>query len=831
MIAFEINRFVSAAIQAVKSSSLPLHHRGLNGSLDVMPQVSYFGELREGVEKTLLLYRKKVPHTHFLSVMIDAGDRLTAVGEWRAATELFYSRCKTTDQDLTCAPSELALYTRARYGHAICVAMESKSRDPNCRSPASLKQLVEALTLLQEALQVLMKRAEDAREQLYWLVYNGTVHIFNIAEPLITQGFGASVVTYLNWCLLCIQYTPPLCVAKYLPWRVRIYSAICTAYEAINNTSAASRAVEHGIATVEKLRRLLALDPPVPPKPAKLIDDALFRLNCYKLKYDAIVDVDSALKGAGENHLDALFPAPLDLDAHGRPRAQADEPKEGHPSWNPVQYGRVILALSSALSSPNMRVIAHKAPKEADAPRVEAVWSQLMERVNPLLEAFKRAVLTRLAQEKKSEAHSLGVRFEGDEAALDEILEAPEEGDEEEGDEEKSPRNPHDQHIDPVFDTSDPLATFEASPWGVALPLSLHLSILRLSMAQERWSEFQVLLRTAEVRIEAAERRSQDYLRLGYSLSESVLGNKAPSDGAPPAPTHPGSGPGFSPHIPAEPKESAAALVHQEVLSLIQEVRIMKCVFEVERGITIEPIGLPAEAQPEETKEEPPASAKSSKRPSSRSQKSSPRGKGASPRASSKKTSSKGKRRGKAEAKDDSDDSDVEAAAMVELTEGIVPRPLGTAIPGVGVESRRLLLLAEAIHACARGELTRLCRTRPDMLSDAVLLLWRLVQGAIAWLDAQDPGLVRERKTKAEMRGLAVRVLTAIHDVSEAVDLDDTLTRGIVALRLSILLREAGDPRRALQVRLMLGVHDSQLMTRTLLPPYCPYRMWSRRCA
>ena len=121
----------------------------------------------------------------------------------------------------------------AAFGVALCRVELVKRLDSSVKYPSTLIELIECLKLIQCTVQNEILEHTTRASQLSWLVWNGLIHMFTIAKPLITLGFAQNVVDYLNWCILGMESIVSFCTTKYLPWRVTLYATVCDAYEQI----------------------------------------------------------------------------------------------------------------------------------------------------------------------------------------------------------------------------------------------------------------------------------------------------------------------------------------------------------------------------------------------------------------------------------------------------------------------------------------------------------------------------------------------------------------------------------------------------------------------
>ncbi|XP_061430386.1 LOW QUALITY PROTEIN: cilia- and flagella-associated protein 54 [Lethenteron reissneri] len=109
-------------------------------------------------------------------------------------------------------------------------------------------QLLFLLRLLTQAL------LQD--EQLCWLLYNGTVHIYTISRHLMEHGHSAKVCEYLLWASVCMESSVPLLDVRYLSWRATLYTAVCQAYYDCKLPAQAEEFARRGLAKIAELSEL-----------------------------------------------------------------------------------------------------------------------------------------------------------------------------------------------------------------------------------------------------------------------------------------------------------------------------------------------------------------------------------------------------------------------------------------------------------------------------------------------------------------------------------------------------------------------------------------------
>ncbi|XP_057180735.1 cilia- and flagella-associated protein 54-like [Triplophysa rosa] len=67
-------------------------------------------------------------------------------------------------------------------------------------------------------------------ESLCWILYNGSLHIYNICRFLMSVGHATEVLEYLLWACTCLETSIPLLNPSFLSWRATLYCAVCECY-------------------------------------------------------------------------------------------------------------------------------------------------------------------------------------------------------------------------------------------------------------------------------------------------------------------------------------------------------------------------------------------------------------------------------------------------------------------------------------------------------------------------------------------------------------------------------------------------------------------------
>ncbi|KAM7374329.1 hypothetical protein PAMP_006995 [Pampus punctatissimus] len=129
----------------------------------------------------------------------------------------FFPEGFDTDQDT------LGMKIHAMQACALCIFEQEKRH--SVLSQKGLRKLLQVLNFIR-----IMMQAFQQHEHLCWQIYNGSLHIYNICRYLMTMSCSAQALEYLLWASISLELSIPLMTAKYLPWIVTLYCAVCHCY-------------------------------------------------------------------------------------------------------------------------------------------------------------------------------------------------------------------------------------------------------------------------------------------------------------------------------------------------------------------------------------------------------------------------------------------------------------------------------------------------------------------------------------------------------------------------------------------------------------------------
>ncbi|KAM9348845.1 cilia- and flagella-associated protein 54 [Symphorus nematophorus] len=143
-----------------------------------------------------------------------------------------------------------AMKVRAMQGCALCIFEQEKRH--SVLSQKGLSELLHVLKFIR-----IMMQAFQQHEYLCWQIYNGSLHIYTICRYLMTMNCSAQALEYLLWASISLELSIPLMTAKYLPWIVTLYCAVCHCYY---DNQAAVQAEEFARRALGKINELAKME-------------------------------------------------------------------------------------------------------------------------------------------------------------------------------------------------------------------------------------------------------------------------------------------------------------------------------------------------------------------------------------------------------------------------------------------------------------------------------------------------------------------------------------------------------------------------------------------
>ncbi|XP_048796849.1 cilia- and flagella-associated protein 54 isoform X5 [Lagopus muta] len=189
-------------------------------------------------------YKPRLPDWYYNDKLLKVGDSLAQIKEYKLALTQCYGRylqqfCSVNPDDITDDENQFkstffpngfkdknaSLTFHALQERNVCVYQMVCSSDRNLQKQESLQTCLKVLSSLRLTMQVALPQ-----QNLCWLIYNGTIHIYTICRHLMMIGQSAQVLEYLLWASICMELSIPLLSVHYLTWRATLYAAVCQCY-------------------------------------------------------------------------------------------------------------------------------------------------------------------------------------------------------------------------------------------------------------------------------------------------------------------------------------------------------------------------------------------------------------------------------------------------------------------------------------------------------------------------------------------------------------------------------------------------------------------------
>uniref|UniRef100_A0A8B9E231 Cilia and flagella associated protein 54 n=1 Tax=Anser cygnoides TaxID=8845 RepID=A0A8B9E231_ANSCY len=189
-------------------------------------------------------YKPRLPDWYYNDKLLKVGDSLVQIKEYKLALRQCYGRylqqfSSVNPDDVTddvhkfkstffpngFRDKNAAFTLHALQERTVCIYQMVCSNDRNLQNQESLKTCFNVLSSLRLTMQVALPQ-----ENLCWLIYNGTIHIYTICRHLMMIGQSAKVLEYLLWASICMELSIPLLSVHYLTWRATLYAAVSQCY-------------------------------------------------------------------------------------------------------------------------------------------------------------------------------------------------------------------------------------------------------------------------------------------------------------------------------------------------------------------------------------------------------------------------------------------------------------------------------------------------------------------------------------------------------------------------------------------------------------------------
>ena len=235
-------------------------------------------------------YGSRLSEPDYYGRLVEVGEFLVNIQAYELASEQYFGVCidsidrKYGNQPGALGDDLLSLKITSSFGKARSQILMIREEDPYLRRHESLTKSVVFLQEIQTSM-----RAVVQNDGLYWLTYNGTVILYELVKSIVVAGFVSEVVEFLGWSILCMESVVQLCTVKFLPWRIRLYSALISSYEDMGMLEKAREVLTRATQKVNNLEALERSDPlPLAEETENTLNDAKRMLAVYTFKYKAL---------------------------------------------------------------------------------------------------------------------------------------------------------------------------------------------------------------------------------------------------------------------------------------------------------------------------------------------------------------------------------------------------------------------------------------------------------------------------------------------------------------------------------------------------------------
>ncbi|XP_075253946.1 cilia- and flagella-associated protein 54-like isoform X5 [Convolutriloba macropyga] len=213
-------------------------------------------------------YMHRLPREYFIEKLMELGDFLCSLKEYEIAlyqcyetyfafTNIWIPDDKFQDLDALLATGHFsstvddAHTIRALIGAASCKFRIITWNDRSLQSKHSVENITQLLIQLRTASQLCLPL-----ERLCWLVYNTTVHIYNICRHVMIYGHSRMALEFLLWASCCLETSIPLLSIRYLSWRSTLYVAVCQCYLDLKDPVHAESFAKRALVKIDELNEL-----------------------------------------------------------------------------------------------------------------------------------------------------------------------------------------------------------------------------------------------------------------------------------------------------------------------------------------------------------------------------------------------------------------------------------------------------------------------------------------------------------------------------------------------------------------------------------------------
>ncbi|XP_078410764.1 cilia- and flagella-associated protein 54 [Cetorhinus maximus] len=318
------------------------------------------------------MYEKLLPARYYQEKLLKVGNFLAQLKFYKLASWQCYGRYlqqfsspridDITDVKkfkATFLPGQFEIENASLTIHAlqmnsICSYYMVKEADPKLLKLESQRKCTSILKFLRLIMQVALPK-----EQLCWLIFNGTIHIYTICRHMMVLALYAKAFEYILWAAICMETSFPLSTVRYLRWRATLYTAVCQCYYDCESDILAETFARRALGKISELSQMETLgSSPQTPEVAKAFREATVKVSVMIFKR-AVIESRRKPKGIL------------------RPKQKTNYKESQNLPWphNATEYllaemfpgsAAQFLAITEALSSGNRRVLQTRPPSPAE---------------------------------------------------------------------------------------------------------------------------------------------------------------------------------------------------------------------------------------------------------------------------------------------------------------------------------------------------------------------------------------------------------------------------------------------------------------------------------
>jgi len=129
----------------------------------------------------------------------------------------------------------------------------------------------------------------NLREKLYFLIENISITIYDYCHRLRKSNYSCHATKYLVWIILLIESNVVLSSARYLKWRVKVYSELAFCYEDYFSYKTAYKVIMQAVQKINELKSIEEQQNPVPEYLNSILLENFRVLKILEIKYGFLV--------------------------------------------------------------------------------------------------------------------------------------------------------------------------------------------------------------------------------------------------------------------------------------------------------------------------------------------------------------------------------------------------------------------------------------------------------------------------------------------------------------------------------------------------------------